>query len=60
MVAMIFILFDLEVAFLYPWAVVYRSLSWYGLWVMMVFLGLLTVGELPGATPAGDSDGGAS
>jgi NADH-quinone oxidoreductase subunit A len=44
MVAMLFILFDLEVAFLYPWAVAYRSLGWFAFWAAMVFLGLLTVG----------------
>ena len=44
MVAMLFILFDLEVAFIYPWAVVYRDLGWYGFWLMSVFMGLLTVG----------------
>ena len=44
MVAMLFILFDLEVAFIYPWAVVYRDLGWYGFWLMIVFMTLLTVG----------------
>ena len=44
LIAMLFILFDLEVAFLYPWAVVYRDLGWYGFWLMSVFMGLLTVG----------------
>lgn len=44
MIAMLFILFDLEVAFIYPWAVVYRDLGWYGFWLMSVFMGLLTVG----------------
>ena len=46
LVAMLFILFDLEVAFLYPWAVSYRDLGWYGFWLMMFFLALLTVGFL--------------
>ena len=44
LVAMLFILFDLEVAFLYPWAVSFRSQGWFSLWVMLVFLGLLTIG----------------
>ena len=44
MIAMLFILFDLEVAFLYPWAVVYRDLGWYGFWLMAMFMGVLTVG----------------
>lgn len=44
LVAMLFILFDLEVAFLYPWAVAYRSLGWFGLWVAGFFLALLTIG----------------
>ncbi len=44
MIAMLFILFDLEVAFIYPWAVVYRGLGWYGFWIMTVFMALLTVG----------------
>ena len=43
-VAMLFILFDLEVAFLYPWAVAYRSLGWSGFWVAGLFLALLTIG----------------
>jgi len=41
LVAMLFIIFDVEVVFLYPWAVVLRSLGWYGLAVMGVFLVLL-------------------
>lgn len=44
MIAMLFILFDLEVAFIYPWAVVYRDLGWYGFGLMSVFMALLTVG----------------
>ena len=41
LVAMLFIVFDVEAVFLYPWAVVLRSLGWYGLAVMGVFLVLL-------------------
>jgi len=44
LVAMLFILFDLETAFLYPWAVVYRRLGWGGFWEMVVFIAVLAVG----------------
>ncbi len=44
LVALLFILFDLETAFLVPWAVVFRELGWTGMSVMGIFLGLLTVG----------------
>ena len=44
LVAILFILFDVELAFLYPWAVVYRSLGLIGLVEMGVFLGILMVG----------------
>ncbi len=44
LVAILFIIFDLETAFLVPWAVVFRKISWYGLGVMGIFLGILTVG----------------
>ena len=44
LVAMLFILFDLETAFLYPWAVVYRALGWGGFWEMVVFIAVLAVG----------------
>ena len=43
-VAMLFILFDLEAAFLFPWAVVYRRLGLFGLVEMLLFLGVLLVG----------------
>lgn len=48
LVAILFILFDLEVAFLFPWAVSLGSLgAWsVGFWAMMVFLAILTVGFL--------------
>src|SRR5438477_4310143 len=42
-VAMVFILFDVEVAFLYPWAVVFRSSGWGMFLEMLVFLATLTV-----------------
>ncbi len=44
LVAILFIIFDLEVAFLYPWAVSFSGIGMLGFWSMMVFLGLLTVG----------------
>jgi NADH-quinone oxidoreductase subunit A len=44
LVAILFIIFDLEVAFLFPWAVVFKDLGVYGFWSMMLFLGVLTVG----------------
>ena len=43
-VAILFIIFDLEVAFLFPWAVAFGKLGATGFWSMMVFLGVLTVG----------------
>ena len=42
--AILFILFDVELVFLYPWAVVYRKLGMLGLVEMGVFLGILMVG----------------
>jgi NADH-quinone oxidoreductase subunit A len=44
LVAILFIIFDLEVAFLFPWAIVYGDLGVYGFWSMMVFLAVLTIG----------------
>jgi NADH-quinone oxidoreductase subunit A len=44
LVAILFILFDLEIAFLFPWAVVLRELGWFGLIAMLLFLGILVVG----------------
>ena len=44
LVAILFIIFDLEVAFLFPWAVVFKELSWFAIGAMGVFLGLLVVG----------------
>src|SRR6201987_1513955 len=41
LVAMVFILFDVEAIFLYPWAVVFRSLRWYGFVEMMVSIAVL-------------------
>jgi len=44
LVAILFIIFDLEVAFLFPWAVAFKQVGVYGFWSMMLFLGVLTVG----------------
>ncbi len=44
LVAILFIIFDLEVAFLFPWAVALGSIGMLGFWSMVVFLGVLTVG----------------
>jgi NADH-quinone oxidoreductase subunit A len=44
LVAILFILFDLEIAFLFPWAVALREIGPVGFWSMMVFLGILVVG----------------
>ena len=44
LVSILFIIFDLEVAFLFPWAVAFKDVSMLGFWSMMVFLGVLTVG----------------
>ncbi len=44
LVSILFIIFDLEVAFLFPWAVTLGKIGLYGFWSMMVFLVVLTVG----------------
>ncbi len=44
LVAILFILFDLEIAFLFPWAVSLREIGMAGFWSMMLFLGILVVG----------------
>ena len=44
LVAILFIVFDLEAAFLFPWAVSLREIGPAGFWAMMVFLGILVVG----------------
>ena len=44
LVAILFIIFDLEVSFLFPWAVSLGKIGLFGFWSMMVFLGVLTVG----------------
>jgi NADH-quinone oxidoreductase subunit A len=42
--AILFVVFDIEVVFMYPWAVVYRRLGWMGLAEMAVFVAVLGVG----------------
>jgi NADH-quinone oxidoreductase subunit A len=44
LVSLLFIIFDLEVAFLFPWAVAFKEIGAFGFWSMMAFLGVLTVG----------------
>jgi NADH-quinone oxidoreductase subunit A len=44
LVAILFIIFDLEVAFLFPWAITLGEIGWFGFLSMMGFLGILTVG----------------
>ncbi|MBT3070664.1 NADH-quinone oxidoreductase subunit A [Rhodomicrobium sp. Az07] len=44
LVAILFIIFDLEVAFLFPWAVAFKEAGVAGFWAMMVFLAVLTIG----------------
>jgi len=44
LVSILFIIFDLEVAFLFPWAVAFKEVGLFGFWSMMAFLGVLTIG----------------
>jgi NADH:ubiquinone oxidoreductase subunit 3 (subunit A) len=44
LVAILFIIFDLEIAFLFPWAVVLEELGMFGFWAMVIFLGILSEG----------------
>jgi NADH-quinone oxidoreductase subunit A len=44
LVAILFIIFDLEVAFLFPWAVALGDIGLFGFWSMIVFLAVLTIG----------------
>ena len=44
LVSILFIIFDLEIAFLFPWAVAFKDISMISFWSMMVFLGVLTIG----------------
>lgn len=44
MTAILFVLFDVEIIFMYPWAVNYQKLGWFGFWEMVIFLALLMAG----------------
>jgi NADH-quinone oxidoreductase subunit A len=44
LVTLLFIIFDLEIAFLFPWAVSLGAIGMFGFWSMVVFLGVLTIG----------------
>ncbi len=44
LVAILFIIFDLEIAFLFPWAIVMNEMGWFGFTSMMIFLGILVIG----------------
>jgi NADH-quinone oxidoreductase subunit A len=44
LVAILFIIFDLEIAFLFPWAISLGTIGAFGFWSMVIFLGILTVG----------------
>ena len=44
LVSLLFIIFDLEVAFLFPWAVAFHQVGVFGFWSMMIFLVILTIG----------------
>jgi NADH-quinone oxidoreductase subunit A len=43
LVAMLFLIFDIEVVFLYPWAILFRRLGWFGLAEMGIFLSVLII-----------------
>ena len=44
LVSILFIIFDLEVALLFPWAISLKEVGLFGFWSMMIFLGVLTIG----------------
>ena len=44
MVAILFVVFDVEAIFIYPWAVIFDALGWYGLVEMLLFIALLLLG----------------
>lgn len=44
LIALLFILFDVEIIFMFPWAVDFKALGWFGFVEMMTFIGLLTLG----------------
>nr|YP_009441356.1 NADH dehydrogenase subunit 3 [Lympha mucosa]ATN23365.1 NADH dehydrogenase subunit 3 [Lympha mucosa] len=44
LIAILFLIFDLEISFLFPWSIVLGNLSYFGFWNMLIFLIILTVG----------------
>lgn len=44
LVGILFLIFDLEISFLFPWCVVYNQIELFGYWVMYIFLVILTIG----------------
>jgi NADH-quinone oxidoreductase subunit A len=44
LIAILFVLFDVEIIFFYPWAINFKDLGWNGLWEMLLFLGFLLFG----------------
>lgn len=44
LVAMLFVLFDLEAVFIFAWAIAVRDVGWFGYWMMLVFVGILVAG----------------
>ena len=46
LVAILFVLFDIEIVFMYPWAVNFKELSWEGFGKMGIFIGIIVVGFL--------------
>src|SRR5262249_53738694 len=53
LVAILFIIFDLEVSFLFPWAVAFHEIGLFGFWSMMVFLGVWPFGFINGGGRGG-------
>jgi len=45
-IAIFFIIFDIELLFVWPWATVFKNLGWFGYSIMLVFLGVLMLGFL--------------
>nr|YP_009431919.1 NADH dehydrogenase subunit 3 [Oscarella pearsei]ATA66356.1 NADH dehydrogenase subunit 3 [Oscarella pearsei]ATA66368.1 NADH dehydrogenase subunit 3 [Oscarella balibaloi] len=44
LIGILFLIFDLEISFLFPWSVVYNQISLFGYWTMIIFLSILTLG----------------
>nr|QVQ56643.1 NADH dehydrogenase subunit 3 [Erythrocystis saccata] len=44
LVAILFLIFDLEISFLFPWLISLKKISFFGFWIMIIFLILLTIG----------------